>query len=339
MLKRILIILIAIFIFFGAVYVLLLWPSNLSPNKIDFNFDKSPKFFSVLDGLPVTSTEAQTPGVVAVMIDNFPNIPPQSGLAQAAVVYEAPVEGGLTRYLAVFDRSTNVEQVGPVRSARPYFLDWHSEYGRAIYMHSGGSPEALSIIKKSDYLDANEFYFGAYYWRASDSVAPHNLFTSSELWNKLVAKRFSVTTTLWVGRQFDNSAPTSSSLAVSILIKYGPANQVGWRFDPLTDKYKRALNGKPDSDAGGEVLTADNVVIQYVKMRSLDEIDRKEIVTIDSGSARVLRDGKIIYGQWKKESAESRTIFYNLNGEEIEFKPGVTWIQVVPDEVAVEVIQ
>jgi len=308
--------------------------------KTDVNFltvNHGPKFFSVLDGLPVTSTEAQTPGVVAVMIDNFPVARPQYGLAQAKVVYEVPVEGGLTRFMAMFDRGTNIARVGPVRSARPYFLDWQAEYGKPLYMHSGGSPEALSLIKKSDYFDANEFYFGQYYWRTSDSYAPHNLFTSSELWNKLALK-FSTTTIVWSGRKFDNNAPASSSPASSVLIKYNSGYHIGWKFDSSQSVYERLLNNVLYSDASSEIINANNVVIQYVKIRSLDEVDRKEIVTIGSGSARVLRDGRIIYAQWQKDATESRTIFSDLNGEEIKFKPGVTWIQIVPWEVVVEVI-
>lgn len=336
--KRILIIIGIFLVLVGAIYVLLLWPSKFGSGIVNVNLDHGPKFFSMLDGLPVTSTDAITPGVAAVMIDNFPAVQGhQYGIARAKVVYEVPVEGGLTRFMAMFDRSTNVDRVGPVRSARPYFLDWQAEYGKPLYMHSGGSPEALSIIKKSDYFDANEFWFERYYWRASDSDAPHNLFIRSELWNKLALK-FSTSTIVWSGRKFDNNAPASSSPASAILIKYHSGYHVSWKFDSARSVYDRLLNNVSYSDALNEVVTAENVVVQYVKMRSVDEVDRKEIVTIGSGSARVLRDGRIIYGKWQKEATNSRTIFTDLSGEEIKFKPGVTWIQIVPEDVAVEVV-
>ena len=323
----------------GALYVWLLWPGAtiVTIGSVD-DFSDKPRFVSVLDGLPVENATSSLPVIAAVMIDNFSSSRPQYGLAQASIVYEAPVEGGLTRYLAIFDRSHKVIKVGPVRSARPYFLDWQAEYGQPFYMHSGGSPDALNKIKNSAMLDANEFYFGAYYWRVNDRVAPHNLFTSSELWSKLALERLTETPTVWVGRFFETNPPASSTAAISVSIKYNPNYKVSWKYDSARGIYDRLLADVPYVDFAGETLTADNVVIQYVQVRSLDEEDRKEITTIGSGSARVLRDGRIIYGDWQKDSFSGRTIFTDLSGEEIKFKPGVTWIQIVPWEVVVEVI-
>ncbi|HLC70188.1 MAG TPA: DUF3048 domain-containing protein, partial [Patescibacteria group bacterium] len=111
-------------------------------------------YFSALDGRGVTSSEKVTPQVVAVMIDNHIDARPQSGLAVASVVYEVPVEGSITRFMALYDGDDLVEEVGPVRSARAYYLDWLSEYGDALYLHVGGSPEALNLIKKRSIFDA-----------------------------------------------------------------------------------------------------------------------------------------------------------------------------------------
>jgi hypothetical protein len=171
--------------------VALLWKIFSAPRllpPVPFTPAEGPSYYSFLDGKPVGSASEQRPRVISIMIDNHPGARPQSGLSQAQVVYEVPVEGEFTRYFAIFNASTTVDKVGPVRSARPYFLDWLQEYGDALYIHSGGSPEALQILRNSTLFDANEFFRGAYFWRGTDHLAPHNLYTSSTAWNKLLAE-------------------------------------------------------------------------------------------------------------------------------------------------------
>ena len=123
---------------------------------------------------------------VAIIFDNFDLARPQAGLAEADIVYEAEAEGGVTRYLGIFSHYDNLKKIGPVRSARPYFVDWAEEYN-SLFVHCGGSPEALVKITDESIFDLNEFYNGSYFWRAS-SNAPHNIFTSGELLRKYLEK-------------------------------------------------------------------------------------------------------------------------------------------------------
>src|SRR5690606_23920743 len=127
---------------------------------------------------------SRSPRTVGIMIENHYDARPLSGLADASVVYEAPVEGNYTRFLAVFPEDAEVQKIGPVRSARTYYLDWVSEYPDMLYMHVGGSPDALEKIKTHGIFDFNEFYRGWYYWRDSGRYAPHNVYTSSALFQK-----------------------------------------------------------------------------------------------------------------------------------------------------------
>jgi hypothetical protein len=146
--------------------------------------EKNCEFSRLLDGVCVDSQEKVNPELVAVMIENHTDARPQSGLAYAPVVYEVPVEANYSRFMAIFPVDTEVKKVGPVRSARPYYLDWLREYGKDIlYMHVGGSPDALAIIASDkNIFDFNEFYNGPYFWRSADRYAPHNVYTSSENW-------------------------------------------------------------------------------------------------------------------------------------------------------------
>ena len=108
----------------------------------------------------------------AVMIDNHPDARPSSGLAAANLVFEVPVEGGMTRYMAVFDATTTVDQIGPVRSARPYFVELADALG-AVYAHVGGSPDGLNLITSlPKFRDLNEFWNGKYFWRSAKRDAP-----------------------------------------------------------------------------------------------------------------------------------------------------------------------
>ncbi|MFA7654245.1 MAG: DUF3048 domain-containing protein [Candidatus Magasanikbacteria bacterium] len=295
-------------------------------------------YFGQLDGLGKEDQADIAPPVVGVMIDNHPDAYPQSGISQAPIVYEVPVEGGITRFMAVYPGvNFSVNKVGPVRSARPYFLDWLAEYGDALYLHSGGSPEALSLIKERKIFDANEFWWGEYYWRDNDQDAPHNLFTSSSNWGAIIretgAKHPLVA---WQGWNYsDTLVVTNTQLVRGIKINYTSGYKVEWTWDTLKNSFTRAVNGST-STFESEIV-AQNIIVQYVNVRSIDEIDRKKITTVGSGEARVLRDGFLIRGSWKKEDLSSRTRFYDENNQEISLKPGITWVQIVSKDAVVEV--
>ncbi|HSD12679.1 MAG TPA: DUF3048 domain-containing protein, partial [Patescibacteria group bacterium] len=132
----------------------------------------------VIDGVAVPEDAPDVTGYFAATIDNLSVARPQAGLTKASLVFEAPVEGGITRFLAVFPDDVTADRIGPVRSARPYFLDWASEFD-AVYAHVGGSPEALEKIVAYDMRDLNEFFAGKYFWRDENRDAPHNAYTST----------------------------------------------------------------------------------------------------------------------------------------------------------------
>ena len=332
--KKNLILIGLILCFAVAIYTLLIFRDN-KVSKVENTANTESQIYSQLDGLAVASTTEVVPAIVGVMVDNHPDARPQFGVSAAAVVYEAPVEGDFTRLFLVFNRDSNVQKVGPVRSARSYFLDWRAEYG-ALYLHCGGSPEALARIKKEDIFAANEFYWGKYYWRDNNFTAPHNLFTGSENWQKLWQADGPSTTPVWVGWNFSLVVPTSSNASVFV-VDYGLGYKVEWHYDAAVGKYYRFLGGEKQFDGSGEEIALDNVIVQYTKTVIVDDYGRKEIQTVGNGSARIFRDGKIVIGTWTKASVNDRTHFWNESGEEIKLKPGKTWLQIVPDTGSVTV--
>jgi hypothetical protein len=297
----------------------------------------TPSIMSQFNGAAVSSTEEAVPLVLAVMIDNHPDARPEAGLSQASVVYEAPVEGGITRYMALFKATDTVAKVGPVRSARPYFLDWASEYGNAPYWHCGGSPAALSLLKEYKMWDVDQFFYDRYFWRSEAKVAPHNLYTDSDNWQKLIAGSTKEAKS-WKGWVFNSDIPTATSSDVlQIQIKFDTYYGIGWNFDKESGYYVRSLNGKEQADEAGQAILADNVIVQEVDTEVIDEEGRREVTTVGQGAARVLRDGKMIRGYWTKEKRTSRTRFFTNDGKEISLKPGKIWIEVVPQGSAMEV--
>lgn len=288
-------------------------------------------YFSRLTGRGVDEKSAEIPRVVAVMINNSFDSYPLIGLNDASVVYEVPVEGVGTRFMALFAEDDISEKVGPVRSARPYYLDWVKEYGEALYMHCGGSSDGLSEIKRQGIFDADEFSRTAYFWRVHDRVAPHNLYTSSSKWQKY----FSVYGPKrdfpdWEGWNFGPLNSTGAENVASFSVGYNRGFEVGWRYDPEQKNYERILNGEVFADAKESAVTAENIVVQFTSVSVLDEVGRKKIQTVGTGEARVYRDGLMVRATWKKENSSVRTRFYDKDDVEISLAPGRTWVMIAP---------
>lgn len=299
------------------------------------------KYINGLDGAAVKSKADVPVQVIGIMIDNHPDARPQSGVSKAKIVYEAPVEGGLTRYLAIFDSRQVVAEVGPVRSARAYFLDWLQEYGKGLYMHSGGSPEALVAIKEKNIFDANEFFWGEYYRRSRDRQAPHNLYTNTENWQKIVSRYGNTSTLFTADKAWKYSKLVGQTIGKKggLKIPFSDDYSVNWIYDVKALNYSRSLNGVKEIDKDGTAVTARNILVQITNVQDIanDDKGRQAITTVGSGDAMILKKGAVIYGTWKKSSFAGRTRFYDGGGREVVLVPGNTWVEVVPKEANVTV--
>ncbi len=284
-----------------------------------------------VDGLPLA--DGVTEDYVAVMVENMIDSRPLAGLSEAPLVIEAPVEGGITRFLVVYAPGSAVSRIGPVRSARPYYLDWADEFD-ALYAHVGGSPEALEKISDSDLRDLNQFNRGKYFWRDSGRKAPHNVYTSAELLGQAVAAVFPERqvrpTASWKFKD-DTPAEDRPETAADLVIEYStPAYRVTWKYDRAGNVYRRWQGEDEQRDEGGAPVLAKNVVVQYMQIRILDEVGRRRIETRGEGRALLALDGKTFAAVWKKPSAAERTRYFDESGSEIALNSGTTWIEVVP---------
>lgn len=292
----------------------------------------------LLDGVCVDTEEAINPDLVAVMIENNIEARPLSGISNARVVYEAPVEGHITRFMALYVSTDIVSKVGPVRSARPYYLDWLAEYAGAMYMHVGGSPDALALIEQRDVFDMNEFYRGWYFWRSTDRYAPHNTYTSSLLWNKAVIDygnaEHPAIASPWL---FDSYSLCNENCATHISLSYlsSSAYSPEWYFSSTTEQYTRYESKKIVRDDNGSSIVADTVIVQRVTARVIDDVGRLSLETIGSGDALIFTKGHVILGTWKKDALSGRTMWFYDDGTPIALSAGVVWISIASQYVDV----
>jgi hypothetical protein len=302
--------------------------SNENTNRNNANAERIlPR---VIDGVPVTSgLENLLP--VSIMVENLVAARPQAGLDKANLVYEALAEGGITRFLAVFASGDEIAKIGPVRSARAYYLDWARELN-AVYAHVGGSPEALSLIPQYDLRDLNQFYNSQYYWRAKERPAPHNLYTSSKLMTLAVRDKDYPQTGSYTGWNYTAEDDSISSTSKSLTIDFSAFNyQVEYKYAPATNDYARFQAGQPHIMEDGGAIRVKNVIVQFTKTRLVEE-GRLSMETIGEGTAQIYRNGEEIIGTWKKETRDGRTIYSDVNGHEITLTPGKTWVEIVPTD-------
>ncbi len=282
---------------------------------------------SPLTGVEVEPALAKRP-VTGVMIENSPDARPQAGLVDAGVVFEAIAEGGITRFLALFQES-QPEHIGPVRSARPYYLDWALSFD-ASYAHVGGSPEALSLIKSLGVKDLDQFSNSGAFQRVSNRFAPHNMYTSMAKLDALnQAKGFTASTFTPFPRKKD--APSATPTAKAIDLNISSANyKVHYDYDPATNTYARVMGGKPHTDERSGAQIKPKVVIALVMQQGL-HADRQHTTynTVGNGKVYIFQDGIVYEGTWQKADHKAQITFTDAAGNVFSFNPGQTWITAV----------
>ncbi|OGL66729.1 hypothetical protein A2856_03115 [Candidatus Uhrbacteria bacterium RIFCSPHIGHO2_01_FULL_63_20] len=285
-----------------------------------------------LTGLPIDAPLSSLPQVFGVMVDHSVDAWPQSGVDRAFLVIEAPVEAGIPRLEAFFHEGQQVDKIGPVRSARPYFVDWNDELD-GLYAHVGGSDAALDQIGTTGTFDLNQFWNGFAYWRSTDRVAPHNTYTSTDLLGKALAhaREAGKAPTLLYGT-WAFKDPSPAQVGTGVTVDFGATSyRVDWTYDGKSGTYSRRQGGLPYAMKDGGTVAADNVVVAVTKMTVIDTVGRREVKTVGEGDMILFQDGRAVRGRWKKPSQTERLRFFDEDTAEIEMNPGMTWIEVVPD--------
>jgi len=314
-------------------------PKNFFPAVGQAAAIEQPTMFArQLDGVIVSEEKANL-WSYAVIIENLLSTRPQGGLSQAAVVYETLAEGGSTRFMAVFEPTEVIPEIMPVRSARPYYLEWVSEYG-ALYAHAGGSPQALTVIRENPDINDLEALSGdaVYFWRDRTKYAPHNLVTSSEKMNlALRDKELSDRETDFRSWEFKDEAELEErgedGKILTFNFSYGKTYKVDYKYNRESNVYFRYNADQEHKDKNtDEQLKVKNVIVQIVREPVLSGgKGRLDIYVGGEGKAWIFRDGQVIEGIWKKGSRTERTLFYDRESNEISFDRGNTWVHVLPE--------
>ena len=280
---------------------------------------------------------------IAVMIDNHSDAWPQAGLNKAYMVYEIVVEGGETRLMALF-KGQDLDKIGPVRSARHYFIDYAME-NDAIYVHFGQSPQAQSDIKKYSINDINGIAEdGTTFWRVKDKAAPHNAVTSTE---KLIqsAKNKKFRTTSKEKSVLNYSAEEvnleNGISANEITIPHSDLQTVKYKYDEDSKKYVRYARGKEQTDwETKESVETKNIIITLCDNYTLSDIEnkgRQGLKNIGTFDGYYITNGKAIKIKCTKNARDEKTVYKDLQGNEIKVNDGNTFVNICPTNAKVQI--
>jgi len=274
----------------------------------------------------------------AVMIPNDSEAKKrQYGIQKAYLTYEITVEGGITRLLALY-KDVNVDKIGPTRSSRHYYLDYVLE-NDAIYVHFGWSPQAQSDISSLGINNLNGLYNPAnMFWRDKQYGAPNNAFTSTDNIKKAANdKGYRMTSDNYeifnYKKEVDLSSDSTYKTAKNVKIDYAGSAYVKYIYDETNKYYLRYNNEKQHLDlATNEQVHVTNIIV--LKMNTInisgDEKGRQNLNNIGSGEGYYITKGQSIKITWTKDSRSAKTIYKNMNGEEINVSDGNTFIQIQP---------
>ena len=281
-----------------------------------------------LTGMKTTDEADLTKPVTAIMLENSLDARPQSGLKEAEVIYEAVAEAGITRFLAVYQKNAP-ELVGPVRSVRPYYVEWAKPYDASI-AHIGGSQRALQEIRNGEYRDIDQFFNADTYWRATDRLAPHNVYTSFEKLQMLNAKKGYTSSQPKVFERGETK-PLSESKASSISVGISsPTFNSSYTYDAKTNSYARSQAGQVHLDREKGAITPAVVIVMKVNETTVqEETARQSITTTGSGPVTIFQNGDVIEGTWQRLATSDQFKFTDTGGTVIKLAPGQTWITAI----------
>ncbi len=294
--------------------------------------------YSSLTGTVVDNPEDAHAAITAVMIENSPAARPQSGLKNSGLVYEAVAEGGITRFLVLY-QAEKPQIVGPVRSLRPYYVEWLRPYDASV-AHVGGSKRALDEVRNGSYRDIDQFFNGGTYWRSSDRRAPHNVYTSFERIDRLnQEKGYSTSKIKGFSRlkatlsekekAHQEALPKANVINAKISsAQYNPS----YTYDSTSNIYLRSLGGGPHMDREDGQISPSVVIAMFVNENTVNEDGvRENIITTGEGRAVIFQNGTIQDVLWKREAVTDEIVFLDTAGEVVPLARGQTWIMAIPN--------
>jgi hypothetical protein len=319
----------------GCVVFIILSQNSKEPEasaKTVVNKPKPIKYYSPLTGVEVTDEAATKQAATAIMIENSPDARPQSGLKNSGVVFEAIAEGGITRFLVLYQQE-KPSLIGPVRSLRIYYIDWLAPFDASV-AHVGGSAAALNEIRNGSYRDIDQFFNAAYYWRATDRWAPHNVYTNFEKLDALSqAKGYTTSNVSSFSRK--NSVGTKTPTATSIDVNIS-SYLYNSHYDYIaeTNTYNRSQAGASHLDReDGQISPRVVIILKTAMAHVFEDGWREQYVTVGSGPAEIFQDGTVQEVTWHKNGRAEQITFTDAENKNVALSRGQTWITAIEDGI------
>ena len=293
-----------------------------------------------LTGEEVAGRRVPDRPALAIKVENHPEARPQAALNDADIVVEEPVEGGYTRFIAIF-HCGDAARVGPVRSGRTTDPDFLRQLGPAVFGYAGG----VSVVKREvpavGLVDVNYLIAVDAYTRDPARSAPHDLYTTTAALWKAARSREGAPTPLF---SYSAGWEGKARRVRGVHLPYSSVSDVIWTWRRTTGVWLRSHGGVAHVLEGGEQVSAANVVIQVVDVADGTIVDpagnaSPEVELTGAGRAYVLREGRLIVGRWRRASLDDVTTFVTKDGTEIELASGRTWVQLVPSWIEVELVR
>jgi hypothetical protein len=291
-----------------------------------------------LTGEPAPGGTVPQRPAMAVKIDNYPAGRPQSGLDQADIIFEEPVEGGITRFAAVFQCQSSA-LIGPVRSARNIDIGILGQLGTPLLAHVGGIDPVIANIDASPLVNVDIGDSQSLMIHPPDHVAPDSDYTSSAI---VYGTHPTMTTPPQPLFTYSATTPSEGTAVSTVNIDFSGTSNVTWKWNKATDTFLRYYNATtPDMLADNVQNQAANVVVQYVQISYGPWVENSEgglevqadLYPNASGAAVVYRNGYAIPGTWHRSALGSPTQFVNDSGVAIPMQPGQTWVELVPNTI------
>lgn len=284
-----------------------------------------------LTGLTVTDPASAGRPALAVKIDNVGPARPQAGLDVADVIYEELAEGGLTRFIAVF-QSTDAPSVGPVRSVRPSDIAIVAPLD-PLFAYSGGAPAVVALLAGARLTNVGVDAAPQAYRRRPDRRSPQNLYsTTAALYAKTpagspAAAPPALATFLAAGQPFGGAG---AAPATSLTLAAGPSVRASYAWDVAAGAWKRSTDGAPHLLEGGAQIAPANVIVQFTPYSPFPADAKVSVAqVVGSGDAWVLAGGTVVKGRWSKSSVEAVTTYTDGAGAPLALVPGRTLVHLV----------
>lgn len=295
---------------------------------------------------PLTGEEARNERLagrtaLAVKIENIAESRPQAGLNEADIVYEQPVEGGITRFIA-FYQCSNAQRLGPIRSARHADPEILAQYGEPAFAYSGAVQQVVDAVAGTGTIqDISQDNAPEAYEEDPSRSAPHNLYSSTQTLLGEADRRNAPPEPVF---EYDEGPPgqQDSRGAREVHLDFSPAADVFWNYRPQRGIYERSHDGTPHLMEDGDQVRTENIVVMVVELRDTGIVDAAgnpslEPVVIGSGTAYVIRDGRVIEGTWERDDRADPTRLLDPQGEVIPLAPGRTWVELFPSDREVRI--